>query len=52
MSIAEPRTVPFIGANSGNDMICVQISGDAFSKVHRFPSTLTAIEDCVRVPNA
>ena len=45
--MAEPRIVPFGGANSGNDVICVQISGDALSKIHPFPSSLTAMDDCV-----
>lgn len=48
--MAEPRIVPFIGPKSGNEIICVRISGDALSKIHRFPSMLTATEDCVRAP--
>jgi hypothetical protein len=48
-SIAEPRIAPFIGPKSGNEMICVRISGDALSKIQRFPSTLTATDDCVRL---
>ena len=47
--MAEPRIVPLTGANSGNDMICVRMSGDALSKIHLFPPTLTATEDCVRL---
>jgi len=48
-SMVEPRIAPFIGPNSGNDMICVQMSGDALSKIHRFSPTLTATDDCVRL---
>jgi len=43
--MAEPRIDPFDGANEENDVICVQISGDVLNKIHRFSSSLTAIED-------
>ena len=50
--MAEPRIVPFIGPKSGNEIICVRISGDTLIKIHRFSSVLTAIEDCVRAATA